>query len=234
VRLRHKEALTREGQPLRLRAVPYEPALRYVVGDRGCDAGAVPGDREAGVPAQCQRPGTPADSARITLRARLHGPAPGRRNADLAAGGHRRGAPRRCPTSHARSDGSPGSSTPSRRRRCRRTTHRRSCNNPRARPPNDPHPYPHDPESIGAGARRFKSAYSDGADNNCVEIAGLTDTPHDGIAVRDSKLPQEAALLVERAAFRRLCKACAEGVTEDAVPRDRWWLFSAVREEPPG
>ncbi|MFE2515582.1 helix-turn-helix domain-containing protein [Streptomyces mirabilis] len=33
VRLRRKEALTRDEEPLRLRAVLYEPALRYVVGD---------------------------------------------------------------------------------------------------------------------------------------------------------------------------------------------------------
>jgi hypothetical protein len=57
------------------------------------------------------------------------------------------------------------------------------------------------PEFTGAGARWFKSSYSDGAGNNCIEVADLTGTAYDGIAVRDSKVPQGAALLVGRTAF---------------------------------
>ncbi|MFE2515581.1 DUF397 domain-containing protein [Streptomyces mirabilis] len=57
------------------------------------------------------------------------------------------------------------------------------------------------PEFTGAGARWFKSSYSDGAGNNCVEIADLTDTAYAGVAIRDSKVPQGPALLVGRASF---------------------------------
>ncbi len=56
-------------------------------------------------------------------------------------------------------------------------------------------------EFTGAGARRFKSSYSDDADNNCVEAADLSGTAYDGTAVRDSKVPQGAVLLVGRAAL---------------------------------
>jgi hypothetical protein len=57
------------------------------------------------------------------------------------------------------------------------------------------------PEFTGAGARWFKSSYSDGAGNNCIEVADLSGTAYDGIAVRDSKVPQGAALRIGRAAF---------------------------------
>ncbi|WP_406446405.1 DUF397 domain-containing protein [Streptomyces sp. NBC_01613] len=57
------------------------------------------------------------------------------------------------------------------------------------------------PKFTGAGARWFKSSHSGGAGNNCIEVADLTGTPHDGIAALDSKLPEGAALLVGRAAF---------------------------------
>jgi hypothetical protein len=67
------------------------------------------------------------------------------------------------------------------------------------------------PELTGAGARWFKSSYSDGAGNNCVEVADLTDTAHDGIAVRDSKVPQGAALLVGRTAFAAFVQGVRRG-----------------------
>ncbi|MET8248310.1 DUF397 domain-containing protein [Streptomyces sp. NPDC005202] len=57
------------------------------------------------------------------------------------------------------------------------------------------------PELTDAGARWFKSSYSDGAGNNCVEIADLTDTTYAGVAIRDSKAPQGPALLVDGASF---------------------------------
>jgi hypothetical protein len=57
------------------------------------------------------------------------------------------------------------------------------------------------PELTSAGARWFKSSYSDGAGNNCIGVADLVDTPYGGVAIRDSKLPQGAALVVGRAAF---------------------------------
>lgn len=53
----------------------------------------------------------------------------------------------------------------------------------------------------GAGARWFKSSYSDGAGNNCVEVADLTGTPYAGIAIRDSKKPEGAALIFEPSSF---------------------------------
>ncbi|MBA0053015.1 DUF397 domain-containing protein [Streptomyces sp. AJS327] len=46
----------------------------------------------------------------------------------------------------------------------------------------------------------FKSTYS-GNGNNCVETADLTATSYDAVAVRDSKLPDGAALLVSIHAF---------------------------------
>lgn len=57
------------------------------------------------------------------------------------------------------------------------------------------------PEFTGAGARWFKSSYSDGAGNNCIEIADLTDTSYAGVAIRDSKDSQGPALLVGQASF---------------------------------
>jgi hypothetical protein len=57
------------------------------------------------------------------------------------------------------------------------------------------------PEFAGAGARWFKSSYSDGSGNNCIEVADLTATAYAGVAIRDSKAPQGAALLVSPASF---------------------------------
>ncbi|MFF3518300.1 DUF397 domain-containing protein [Streptomyces sp. NPDC002573] len=51
-----------------------------------------------------------------------------------------------------------------------------------------------------AGTRWFKSSYSDGSGNNCIEIADLTATAHVGVAIRDSKDPHGPALLVDPAA----------------------------------
>ncbi|MFK4068834.1 DUF397 domain-containing protein [Streptomyces sp. NPDC029674] len=42
----------------------------------------------------------------------------------------------------------------------------------------------------------FKSSYSDGTGQNCLEVADLSATPDTGIAVRDSKNPQGPALLL--------------------------------------
>jgi hypothetical protein len=42
----------------------------------------------------------------------------------------------------------------------------------------------------------YKSSYSSGTGNNCVELADLTRTAYRGIAVRDSKDPEGPALLV--------------------------------------
>jgi hypothetical protein len=49
-------------------------------------------------------------------------------------------------------------------------------------------------------ARWKKSTYSNGGGNACVEVAGNLD----GVtAVRDSKRPEDGALVVERATFTR-------------------------------
>lgn len=60
------------------------------------------------------------------------------------------------------------------------------------------------PELTDAGAAWCKSSYSDGAGNNCVEIADLTTTAFDGIAIRDSKNPEGPALIVAQASFAAL------------------------------
>ncbi|GAA2656793.1 DUF397 domain-containing protein [Streptomyces vastus] len=67
------------------------------------------------------------------------------------------------------------------------------------------------PEFTGAGARWFKSSYSDGAGNNCVEVADLTDTAYVGIAIRDSKVSQGAALLVGRDSFSAFVEGIRQG-----------------------
>ncbi|WP_308404856.1 DUF397 domain-containing protein [Streptomyces sp. 35G-GA-8] len=46
----------------------------------------------------------------------------------------------------------------------------------------------------------FKSSYSDGTGNNCIEVANVIET-HSSIAVRDSKYPNGPALLFTREAF---------------------------------
>ncbi len=47
-----------------------------------------------------------------------------------------------------------------------------------------------------------KSSYSGGGESQCVEVAALTATPFDGVAVRDSKRPNGPALLLSFRAFR--------------------------------
>ncbi|MGA5823513.1 DUF397 domain-containing protein [Kitasatospora sp. NPDC094028] len=58
------------------------------------------------------------------------------------------------------------------------------------------------PELVGV-ADWFKSSYS-GAGNNCVEIADLTHTRFEAVAIRDSKNPDGPALLVTPQAFAEL------------------------------
>lgn len=53
-----------------------------------------------------------------------------------------------------------------------------------------------------AGAEWRKASYSDGAGNNCVEIADLSTTAYRGVAIRDSQDPDGPALLVHPAEFR--------------------------------
>ncbi|MEV0741493.1 DUF397 domain-containing protein [Streptomyces sp. NPDC050549] len=84
------------------------------------------------------------------------------------------------------------SPTPSRFRRCRRRTRRCSCGNSCERSADDP-PVPKWPPSSPAGAGSFKSSYSDGAGNNCVEVGDLSGTAYGGTAVHDSEVPREAA-----------------------------------------
>lgn len=50
------------------------------------------------------------------------------------------------------------------------------------------------------GADWVKSSYS-GEGSNCVEVADLTGTTRDGVAVRDSKDPAGPALLLRAEAF---------------------------------
>ncbi|MDX3855775.1 DUF397 domain-containing protein [Streptomyces sp. AK02-01A] len=59
-------------------------------------------------------------------------------------------------------------------------------------------------ELTAAGAVWFKSSYSDGAGNNCVEIADLSRTSFASIAIRDSKNPEGPALLVTARSFTGL------------------------------
>jgi hypothetical protein len=60
------------------------------------------------------------------------------------------------------------------------------------------------PEMTSAGATWRKSTYSDGAGNNCVEIANLDGTGFEGLGIRDSKMPEGSALHVSSAAFTAL------------------------------
>ncbi|UGY94276.1 DUF397 domain-containing protein [Streptomyces gobiensis] len=47
----------------------------------------------------------------------------------------------------------------------------------------------------------FKSSYSSGSGNNCLEVADLTQTTYNGVAIRDSKTPQGPALLIRPERF---------------------------------
>jgi hypothetical protein len=60
------------------------------------------------------------------------------------------------------------------------------------------------PSTDLAGAAWFKSSYSDGAGQNCVEIADQTHTSCGAIAIRDSKTPNGPALLVAPRQFAAL------------------------------
>jgi hypothetical protein len=60
------------------------------------------------------------------------------------------------------------------------------------------------------GADWFKSSYSDNG-TACVEAADLTQTPHDGVAVRDSKDSNGPALLFTRQAFAAFIADAREG-----------------------
>ncbi|MFE3875425.1 DUF397 domain-containing protein [Kitasatospora sp. NPDC059146] len=59
------------------------------------------------------------------------------------------------------------------------------------------------PELAGL-ADWFKSSYSDGAGNNCVEVADISATRFEAVAIRDSKDPAGPALLVTPEAFASL------------------------------
>lgn len=56
----------------------------------------------------------------------------------------------------------------------------------------------HDVELAAVGWR--KSSYSGGA-NDCVEVADLTSTAYAGVAIRDSKAPRGAVLVVGSGSF---------------------------------
>jgi hypothetical protein len=58
-----------------------------------------------------------------------------------------------------------------------------------------------------ANATWIKSSYSDGAGNNCVEVADLSGTAFAAIAVRDSKDPWLPALSVPPSAWRAFLAA---------------------------
>ncbi|MFC9759029.1 DUF397 domain-containing protein [Streptomyces sp. NPDC056921] len=55
-----------------------------------------------------------------------------------------------------------------------------------------------------AGATWRRSTYSDGAGNNCFEVANLDGTGFEGVGVRDSKMPEGPALHVSSTTFTAL------------------------------
>ncbi|MFJ1936871.1 DUF397 domain-containing protein [Kitasatospora sp. NPDC088160] len=59
------------------------------------------------------------------------------------------------------------------------------------------------PELVGV-ADWFKSSYSGGSGNNCVEVADLTVTHFGAVAIRDSKDPAGPVLLMTPEAFTDL------------------------------
>ena len=67
------------------------------------------------------------------------------------------------------------------------------------------------PEFTGAGARWFKSSYSDGAGNNYVYVADLCGTAYAGVAIRESKVSEGAALLVSPASFTTFIQEIRRG-----------------------
>ncbi|WP_405804839.1 DUF397 domain-containing protein [Streptomyces sp. NBC_01187] len=56
----------------------------------------------------------------------------------------------------------------------------------------------------------FKSSYS-GNGNNCVEVADLTTRSHAGVAIRDSKAPENPALLVALSGWSSFVSALKGG-----------------------
>ncbi|MFF4038690.1 DUF397 domain-containing protein [Streptomyces sp. NPDC001816] len=63
-------------------------------------------------------------------------------------------------------------------------------------------------------APKSKSSYSDGAGNNCVEIADLRGRAHVGVAVRDSKYPEGSALLLAPGSFSSFVQGIRNGQYE--------------------
>ncbi|MEV7869211.1 DUF397 domain-containing protein [Streptomyces sp. NPDC088124] len=57
----------------------------------------------------------------------------------------------------------------------------------------------------------FRSSYSSGSGNNCVEVADLTHTAHRAIAIRDSKTPRGPVLLVGPERFAALVDGVRDG-----------------------
>ncbi|MFI1191629.1 DUF397 domain-containing protein [Streptomyces californicus] len=57
----------------------------------------------------------------------------------------------------------------------------------------------------------FKSSYSSGSGNNCVEVADLTHTAHRAVAIRDSKDPSGPVLLIEPERFAALIGGVRDG-----------------------
>jgi len=63
------------------------------------------------------------------------------------------------------------------------------------------------PELSAAGAAWFKSSYSDGAGNNCIEAAVFPAV----IGVRDSKAPEGAALVFPHSSWMTFVDAAGAG-----------------------
>ncbi|MFF9895074.1 DUF397 domain-containing protein [Streptomyces longispororuber] len=61
--------------------------------------------------------------------------------------------------------------------------------------------HPTAPELV-SGDAWFKSSYSDGTGQNCLEVADLATHPAGGVGIRDSKDPQGPALHVGRPAWK--------------------------------
>lgn len=57
----------------------------------------------------------------------------------------------------------------------------------------------------------FKSSYSSGSGNNCVEVADLTHTAHRTVAVRDSKNPDGPVVVLGPECFAALVEGVRDG-----------------------
>ncbi|MGC9539991.1 DUF397 domain-containing protein [Streptomyces sp. UG1] len=91
-----------------------------------------------------------------------------------------------------------------------------------------PHSLPHGVDL--SDARWRKSSYSGGA-NDCVEIADLTDVECTGVAIRDSKDPQGAALIIAAESFTAFVQGIdhgRRGVKGSAEPYCPWMEASEV------